>query len=118
MTGCVMLPWLFNIFMDGCMRKRKAKVGNVGTRPKANGVDWFVVACLFADNTVLLAESERELQRVVDEFYSVYVRRKLRVNVGKSKVMVVKRKKVEVVDFSNPYRMNVPVAGRCELFLG
>ncbi len=25
--GCVMLPWLFNIFMDGCMREMKAKEG-------------------------------------------------------------------------------------------
>ncbi len=47
-----------------------------------------MVACLFADDTVLLAESERELQRVVDESYSVGMRRKLRVNAGKSKVMV------------------------------
>ncbi len=28
--GCVMSPWLFNIFMDGCMREMKAKVGKVG----------------------------------------------------------------------------------------
>ncbi len=27
--GCVMSPWLFNIFMDGCMRKMKAKVGKI-----------------------------------------------------------------------------------------
>ncbi len=46
----------------------------------------------------MLRESERELQRVVDEFYSVCVRRKLRVNVGKSKVMVFKRNEAEVVD--------------------
>ncbi len=25
--GCVMSPWLFNIFMDGCMRKMRCKVG-------------------------------------------------------------------------------------------
>ena len=25
-----MLPWLFNIFMDACMREVKVKVGNVG----------------------------------------------------------------------------------------
>ena len=24
--GCVMSPWLFNIFMDGCMREMKARV--------------------------------------------------------------------------------------------
>ncbi len=113
-----MLPWLLNIFMDGCMREMKAKVGNVDARLKVNGVDWSVVACLFADDTVLLAESERELQQVVDEFCNVCVRRKLTVNVGKSKMMVFEREEVEVVDFSNPYRVSVPVAGRCKVDLG
>ena len=28
--GCVMSLWLFNIFMDGCMREMKAKVGKAG----------------------------------------------------------------------------------------
>ncbi len=96
----------------------KAKVGNVGARLKVNGVDWSVVACLFADDTVLLAESERELQRIVDKFYNVCVRRKLKLNVGKSKVMVFKRNEMEVVDISNPYRVSVPVALRCKVDLG
>ncbi len=26
--GCVMSPWLFNIFMDGCMKEMKYRVGN------------------------------------------------------------------------------------------
>ncbi len=56
-------------------------------------MDWSVVACMFADDIVLLAESERELQRIVDKFYNVCVRRKLKVNVGKSKVMVLRGRK-------------------------
>ena len=43
---------------------------------------------LFADDTVLLAENERELQEVVNEFYNVCMRRKVKVNAGKSKVML------------------------------
>ncbi len=35
---------------------------------------------------------------MISEFDIVCVRRKLRVNVGKSKVMVFERKEVEVVD--------------------
>ena len=58
------------------MREMKAKVGNIGARLKLNGEGWAVVACLFADDTVLLAESEGELQRVVDEFYNVCGRKK------------------------------------------
>ncbi len=30
--GCVMSPWLFNIYMDGVMREVKGKVGEVGVR--------------------------------------------------------------------------------------
>ncbi len=100
------------------MREIKPKVGNVGARLKVNGVAWSVVTCLFVDDTVLLAETEKELQRIVDEFYSECVRGKLRVNVRKSKVMVFERKEVEVVDFSNLYRVSVPEAGRCEVDLG
>ncbi len=59
-----------------------------------------------------------ELQRVVDEFYSVCVRRMLGVNAGKNKMMVFERKEVEVVDYSNPCRVCVPVARRCEVHLG
>ncbi len=44
---------------------------------------WSVVTCLFVDDTVLLAESEGDLLRVVNEFYSVCKRRKLKVNAGK-----------------------------------
>ncbi len=28
--GCIMPPWLFNIYMDGAMRDMKGKVGEVG----------------------------------------------------------------------------------------
>ena len=50
---------------------------------------------------VLLAESERKLQRVVDQFHSVCSRRKLRVKVGKSKMIVLERKEVERVDLES-----------------
>ncbi len=70
------------------------KVGNIGARLKLNECDWPVVASLFADDTVMLADSERKLQKMADEFYRICVRRKLRVNAGKSKVMVFERREV------------------------
>ena len=48
------------------MREMKAKVEKIGARLKLNGVVWSVVAYLFTDDMVLLAESKRELKRVVD----------------------------------------------------
>ncbi len=41
--GCVMSPWLFNIFMGGCMREMECKVVNAGARLRLNGEVWSVV---------------------------------------------------------------------------
>lgn len=43
----------------------------------------------------MLAESEKELQEVVDEFIGV-CKRKLKVNISKNMVMVLERAEVEV----------------------
>ena len=52
----------------------------------ANGRRFVINQLLFADDTVLVADSE-ELCRLVTEIGRVCERRKMRVNVGKSKVM-------------------------------
>ncbi len=82
------------------MREMKCKVVNAGAKLRLNGEDWSVVTYLFANDTVLLAESEGELRRVVNEFYTVCKRRKLKVNAGKSKVMVFERREEEVIDIN------------------
>ncbi len=60
---------------------------------------------LFADDTVLIAENESDLQKLVIVFDSVCKRRELKVNVNKSKVMVCEWSRSEVVDFVCPYRV-------------
>ncbi len=67
---------------------------------------------------MLLAECERKLQRVVDQSHSVCSRRKLRVNAGKSKVMVFEREEVVVLNFGNPYRVSVSVDEWCKIVIG
>ena len=52
----------------------------------ATGGSFEVNQLLFADDTALVADSEEKLCRLVSEFSRVCERRKLRVNVGKSKV--------------------------------
>ena len=42
---------------------------------------------LFADDTALVADAEERLRRLVNEFGRLCERRKMRVNVGKSKVL-------------------------------
>ncbi len=51
---------------------------------------------LFADDTVLQAENEKDLQKLVNEFSTVCVRRQLKVNAGKSLVLVFEKRKSEV----------------------
>ncbi len=105
--GCVMSPWLFNIYMDGVDRKVKVKVGEVAVRMCDEGRKWVLNSILFADDTVLIAENESDLQNLVSLFDSVCKRRKLKVNVNKSKVMLCEQSRNEVVDFACPYRVGI-----------
>ncbi len=66
--GCIMSPWLFNIYMDGCIRDMKVGVQELGARLNMRGVEKPVVAGLYANDTLLLADSEGLLQRIVDNF--------------------------------------------------
>ncbi len=68
--------------------------------------------------TLLLAESEGRLQRIVDEFERVCKRRKLKVNAGKSKVMVFERARKQTTDFAKPYRVGSKAIPECKIWLG
>ena len=85
--GCVMSPWLFNVDMNGVVREVNVRVLGKGLELlSANGGRFEINQLLFAYDTSLVADSEK-LCRLVSEFGRVCERRKLRVNVGKSKVM-------------------------------
>ena len=88
--GCVMSPWLFNLYMDGVVREVNARVCergvelvNVGEVNQRMEVEQL----LFADDAALVADSKEKLVRLIREFERVCNRRKLKINVGKSKVM-------------------------------
>ncbi len=57
--------------MDGCIREMKVRVWDLGARLNVRGMKQPLVAGLYADDTVLVAESEGMLQRIVDEFDKV-----------------------------------------------
>lgn len=42
---------LFNVYMDGCKREMKARVGNVGVRLQEGEREWSLMASLFVDDT-------------------------------------------------------------------
>ncbi len=54
---------------------------------------------------MLLAKSDGMLQRIVDEFDRVCKKRKVKVNAGKSKMMVYERAREQTIDFAKPYRV-------------
>ena len=85
-----MLPWLFNMYMDGVMREVFSRVTGKGVKMRGDCErEWILSQLLFADDTALVAESAEQLQCMVREFGRVCERRKLCVNVDKSRVMCV-----------------------------
>ena len=63
---------------------------------------------MFADDTTLMAESESNLQRYVSAFVRVCERKKLKINVGKSKVIKLSNtgERYLGVDFASKGRMD------------
>ena len=84
--GCVMSKWLFNVYMDGVMRGVNARVLGKGLELLSVNGGFVIHQLFFADDTALLADSQK-FCILVSEFGRVCNRRKLRVNIGKSKVM-------------------------------
>ena len=86
--GSVRSPLLFNVYMDGVVREVNVRVIGKGLELLcANGGRFEINQLLFADDTALVADPKEKLYRLVIEFRRVCNRRKLRVNVRKSKVM-------------------------------
>ena len=74
--------------MDGVVREVNVWLLRKGLEfLSANGRRFEINQLLFADGTALVANSKEKLYRLVSEFGRVCKRRKLGVNVGKSKVM-------------------------------
>ena len=100
-----MSPWLFNVYMDGVVRDVNVRVLGKGLELlSANGGRFEINQLLFAYDTALVADSEEKVCRLVSEFGRVCERSKLRVNVGKSKVMRCSR-------YGNGDRMYVILSG-------
>ena len=83
------VPWLFNVYMDAVMKEAKMEMGREGVRFQEDGREWGLPGLLHADDLVLCGESEENLRAMVERFAEVYKRRSLKVNIGKSKVMVL-----------------------------
>ena len=75
-----MSPWLFNVYIDGVMKEVKMGMGRRGLS---------LPGLLYADDLVLCGESENDLRVMVGRFAELFRRRGLKINAGKSRVMVL-----------------------------
>ncbi|CAG9134602.1 unnamed protein product [Plutella xylostella] len=83
--GCVASPWLFNLFMDSCLKDMKDD--ERGLR-----IGELLLKCLmYADDQVILASSVERLQQQVTLMHESFKRKGMKVNVNKTKVMVFER---------------------------
>ena len=101
--GCVMSPWMFNVYMDGVIGEVNVSV--LGKRLEllsGNGGRFERNQLLFADDTSVAAHEK--FCKLVSEYGKVSERIKLGMNVGKSKVMRCSR-------YGNGGRMNVILNG-------
>jgi len=86
--GCVMSPWLFNVYMDGVVREVNARMLGKGlSLINADGKEWSLNQLLFPDDSALVADSEERLRQLVEEIGRMCTRRIFIVNESKSKVM-------------------------------
>ena len=61
-----MSSWLFNVYMDGVVRKVNVRVLGKGLELlSANGGSFEINQLLFADHTALVADSEEKLYRLL-----------------------------------------------------
>ena len=88
--GCVLSPLLFIIFMDRIVkRSRGAECVKIG--------DVKVARLLFADDLVILASSQADLQSALDRFAAECEASSMKISVTKSEVMVVARSPTDCV---------------------
>ena len=84
--GCVMSPWLFNVFMDGIIREVKENLQG-GVQLTTTNVQML----LFADDVVMVTEKKDDMQRNLDEMKKVMEKWGMKMHWGKTKVMMVSR---------------------------
>ena len=84
-----MYPWLFNVYMDTVMKEVKMGMRRRGVRFQEEGREWRLPGLLYADDLVWCGKAEEQL--MMGCFVEVCRRICLKVNAGKSKVMVLGR---------------------------
>ena len=84
--GCIMFPWLFNVYIDAKMKEVKIGVGRRGVRFMEKGREWRLSVLFYAGDLVMCDESEKDLRAMVRLFVEVCRRRVLKVNADEDRL--------------------------------
>ena len=84
-----MSSWLFNVYKDAVMKEVKMGMGRREVRFMEDGRECRFPGLLYADDLDLCGELEEDLRAILGRFAEVCGRRGLKVNEGKSKVMIL-----------------------------
>ena len=82
--GCVMSPWLFNIYIDRIIREAMDEF--VGGVQLSNTK---VQVLLYADDIVMVTGRKEDIQKKLEVLTAVMNKWGMRIHLGKTKVMVV-----------------------------
>ena len=94
--GCVLSPSIFNVYTEEIFKEFEEL-------PGIKLLGEYINNLRYADDTVLLAESEEELQTLVDAVKEGSLRFGLEMNTKKTKTMIVRR---DIIDGS---KVNIKV---------
>ena len=88
--GCPMLAWLFNIYLDMVVKEAQDSFHGGVTLNACK-----VQVLLFADDTVLVADTEEDLKHNIAALQEAVREHKLGINWGKTNTMVISRGQME-----------------------
>ena len=84
--GCVISPWLFNIFMDKMIREAQEEFDG-GVQLETSNVN----LVLFADDVMMLAEKCEDMKRNLNALKKKSDKWGIQINWGKTNLMMISR---------------------------
>ena len=83
LQGCILSPCLFNLYAENIMRNSGLEEAQTGIKIARRTID----KLRYADDTILMAESEEELKRLLMKLKEESEKVGLKLNIQKAKIM-------------------------------